>query len=72
MNYLPTCSTDNPANGGAMSVDELCRWSGVGKTKIYAEAKSGRLKMRKIGARTLILRTEAEDWLRSLPSASAI
>jgi hypothetical protein len=72
MNPPPTFSTDQPApTGGAMSVDEFCRWACIGKTKAYAEAKAGRLKMRKIGAKTVILRADAEQWLRSLPPASA-
>lgn len=56
---------------GAMSVDEFCRWACIGKTKAYAEAKSGRLQLRKVGSKTVVLRTEAERWLRSLPPASA-
>jgi hypothetical protein len=54
-------------SGGAMSVDEFCRWACVGKTKAYAEAKAGRLQLRKIGSKTVIIRSDAEQWLRSLP-----
>lgn len=57
------------ASGGAMSIDEFCRWACIGKTKAYAEAKSGRLQLRKIGAKTVILRSDAEAWLRALPAA---
>lgn len=59
------------ATGGAMSVDEFCRWACVGKTKAYAEAKAGRLRLRKIGSKTVVLRADAEQWLRSLPVAPA-
>ena len=38
----------------AYSVAEACRVSSIGKTNLYALAKSGRLEMRKIGGRTLI------------------
>jgi hypothetical protein len=62
---------DQSSTGGAMSVEEFCRWACIGKTKAYAEAKSGRLTFRKIGTKTVILRSDAEVWLRSLPSASA-
>ena len=73
MNHPPTSSTDQPAaTGGAMSVDEFCRWACIGKTKAYSEAKAGRLQLRKIGAKTVVLRTDAEQWLRSLPTASAL
>jgi hypothetical protein len=54
---------------GAMSVDDFCRWACIGKTKTYAEAKAGRLQLRKIGSKTVVLRTDAEQWLRALPSA---
>lgn len=69
---IPPTSPDLPtAPSGAMTVDEFCRWARTGKTKAYAEAKSGRLILRKIGSKTVILRSDAEAWLRSLPTASA-
>jgi hypothetical protein len=72
MNYPPALPPDQSATtGGAMTVDEFCRWACVGKTKTYAEAKAGRLQLRKIGSKTVVLRSDAEQWLRSLPSASA-
>lgn len=51
----------------AMSVDEFCRSYGPGKTKAYEELKSGRLRGRKIGKRTIITEDDAEDWMRNLP-----
>jgi hypothetical protein len=57
--------------GGAMSVPEFLRWASIGRTKLYSEVKCGRLKLRKAGAKTLILRSDAEAWLRSLPAAAA-
>ena len=56
---------------GAMSLDHFCRWACIGRTKAYAELKAGRLVMRKIGAKSVILRADAEEWLRSLPAASS-
>lgn len=56
---------------GAMNLDQFCRWACVGRTKAYAEIKAGRLVMRKIGAKSVILRTDAERWLHSLPTGSA-
>jgi len=71
MNHPSTASTDQlAATGGAMSVDEFCRWACIGKTKTYSEAKAGRLQLRKIGSKTVVLRTDAEQWLRSLPTAA--
>ncbi|MET4841930.1 hypothetical protein ABIF62_002425 [Bradyrhizobium japonicum] len=65
--------SDQPAAdvGGAMTVSEFCRWACIGKTKTYAEAQAGRIKLRKIGTKTVILRSDAEAWLRSLPTAAA-
>lgn len=65
----PTNESTGPC--GAMSVDEFCRWACVGKTKAYAEAKAGRLKLRKIGSKTVVLRSDADQWLHALPVASA-
>jgi protein involved in temperature-dependent protein secretion len=57
--------------GGAMTVSEFCRWASFGRTKMYAEVKAGRITPRKIGAKTVILRSDAEAWLRALPTATA-
>ncbi|MGA7023845.1 MAG: helix-turn-helix domain-containing protein [Pseudolabrys sp.] len=51
----------------AMSIDEFCSRYGPGRTKVYQELKSGRLRARKIGTRTLITEEDAEDWLQHLP-----
>ena len=70
MKHQPTAvSNDEAANSGAMNVDEFCKWARIGRTTAYAEAKAGRLILRKIGAKTIILRSDAEGWLRSLPTA---
>jgi hypothetical protein len=72
MNYPGSPAIDQSATtGGAMSVVEFCRWACIGRTKTYDEAKAGRLQLRKIGSKTVILRTDAEQWLRSLPTAPA-
>lgn len=54
----------------ALSVAEFCTIFGIGRTALYEELKTGRLKARKCGRRTLIPRSEGERWLESLPSAS--
>jgi hypothetical protein len=53
----------------AMSVSQFCHRYGPGRTKAYEELKSGRLRARKMGKRTIITEEDAEDWLRSLPAA---
>jgi hypothetical protein len=69
--HIVSASPDHQTTGGAMTVEEFCRWGCVGKTKAYAEAKAGRLQLRKIGTKTVILRSDAEAWLRALPAASS-
>lgn len=51
----------------AMSIAEFCERYGPGRTKVYEELRSGRLRGRKIGKRTIITEDDAEEWLRHLP-----
>jgi excisionase family DNA binding protein len=44
----------------AYSVDEACRLLSIGRTSLYALAKSGDLKLLKIAGRTLVPRSEME------------
>jgi excisionase family DNA binding protein len=54
-----------------MSIAEFCERYGPGRTKVYEELKSGRLRGRKIGKRTIITEDDAEKWLRHLPVIEA-
>jgi excisionase family DNA binding protein len=54
-----------------MSIEEAARFLGIGRSLTYAEIKSGRLKARKVGRRTIILHEDAERYLRSLPVVGA-
>jgi hypothetical protein len=54
----------------ARTVKQFCADYSVGKTLTYAEIKAGRLRAVKVGFRTLILDTDSEAWVRSLPEAS--
>jgi excisionase family DNA binding protein len=55
----------------ALSIAEFSERYGVGRTTTYEEIKSGRLRARKIGKRTLIIVDDAEQWLRHLPLVGA-
>lgn len=55
----------------AMSVEEFGQRYGIGRSKVYLENKAGRLKFRKVGTRTLILKGDAERWAQSLPEFTA-
>jgi len=63
---------DLPTTGGALSIDQLCLYLGIRKTKVYAESKAGRLELRKAGSKTVAFRSEAERWLHALPTATSI
>ncbi len=44
---------------------------GIGRTKVYAEINAGRLKAKKIGARTIIPAQAADDYIACLPDLAA-
>lgn len=52
----------------ALSLSEFCSSYGIGRTRAYEELKAGRLRARKSGRRTIILQSDAENWLRELPT----
>lgn len=56
---------------GGMSLREACRFIGIGRSLALSEIRSGRLKARKIGRRTIVTREDAITYLRSLPIAGA-
>jgi excisionase family DNA binding protein len=51
----------------AFSIDEASATTGIGRTKLYEAILSGRLKARKYGKRTLILKDDLRQFLESLP-----
>ncbi len=55
-----------------MSVQQFCEWSSIGRTKVYKEIATHRLKTLKVGRRRLIKRDEAERWLDSHGSEAAV
>jgi hypothetical protein len=56
-----------PPSQAAFSIDDIIRTTGVKRTRLYEEIKAGRLKVRKCGSRTLVLASELQKWLESLP-----
>ena len=56
---------DMPA---AYSPRDFARVYGIGLTLTYELIGAGKLKARKLGRRTMILREDAEHWARSLPT----
>lgn len=51
----------------AVSVNEACRMTSLGRTKLYAMMSAGDLPYRKIGSRTVILTTDIKKLL-NLPN----
>jgi hypothetical protein len=51
--------------GGMRTVNQFCAWGCLGRTKFYSEVRAGRIKVRKIGSKTVVLDEDAEDWRRS-------
>lgn len=52
----------------AHTVQDASRRSKCGRTLIYSEIRSGALKARKVGRRTINLDEDLKEWLRSLPT----
>jgi excisionase family DNA binding protein len=53
-----------------LSITQACAIAGIGRSKLYQAIKERRLKARKFGARTIILRTDLRRFLASLPTAA--
>ena len=47
---------------GCLTIPDFCRWSGIGRTTVYALIKDGSLAARKCGKRTLISYDDAVRW----------
>ncbi|WP_163265619.1 helix-turn-helix domain-containing protein [Chelativorans alearense] len=54
-----------------MTIDDAVANSGIGRTKIFEAIKTGQLKARKFGRRTVILTEDLADFLKSLPVREA-
>ncbi len=57
-------------NTGALTVKEFLIWARISRTTFYKEVREGRLPLKKIGRRSLILRSDADAWLSNLPTAA--
>lgn len=50
----------------SLSIDEVAKVTGIGKTKVYEAINLGRLPARKYGKKTLVLRRDLEFFLENL------
>jgi excisionase family DNA binding protein len=53
----------------ALTIGEVCKACGLGRTTVYEAITAGRLKARKAGKRTLVLRDDMKAFLAALPEA---
>lgn len=51
----------------AYSIEAACKATGIGRSAIYEELRSGALRARKFGRRTVILADDLRAWLESFP-----
>lgn len=51
---------------GAVTVNTFCRATTLGRTKFYELAKAGKIRLRKVGRRTLIPVTEIQVFMDCL------
>jgi excisionase family DNA binding protein len=54
-------------NNTTLSIAEVVRILGIGRSTLYAIIKEGRLPVRKIGRRSLILREDFDRFIATLP-----
>lgn len=54
----------------AVTIPEAVAISGIGRTSLYEIFKSGGIKPRKQGKRTLVIVSELENYIASLPVAA--
>lgn len=59
-----------PTEVGALDVPGFCRWAGVSHATFYREVKAGRIAIRKVGRKSVVLMDDARAWLNALPEAS--
>jgi predicted DNA-binding transcriptional regulator AlpA len=52
---------------GALAVREFCEHYGICRQTFYDEIRRGRLRPRKLGKKTVVLKADADAWSASLP-----
>lgn len=53
----------------ASSVEDFAKRNGISRAFAYKENAAGRLKFRKVGKRTLVIREDEDEWRLGLPLA---
>jgi hypothetical protein len=55
----------------ALTIAEFLHSYRIGRTRFYEEVAAGRLRLRKLGKKSLVSLDDAEKWLASLPTVKA-
>jgi excisionase family DNA binding protein len=55
----------------AVSINEACKWAGIGRSSIYQAIRRGELPIRKSGRRSLVLMADLQRWISELPTSEA-
>lgn len=67
--YLGRQAALHAAGGGAFTVNAFCDWASIGRSKFYQEVQEGRLKLHKVGRKSVVTLASAEAWIANLPEA---
>ena len=52
--------------GGNLAMREFCSWAGISKVTAYQEVRNGRLRITKVGRRSVITVPDAFAWRKAL------
>lgn len=55
-------------NPYSFTIEEACRRSGIGRTKLFELLNNGSIPRRKLGRKTLILAEDLQRFLKNLPT----
>lgn len=55
---------------GALTVPQFCDWASIGRSKFYQEVNEGRIRIRKVGRKSVVTVSDAQAWLASLPDGA--
>ena len=64
-------SDQRKSHKDALSLADVARTTGLGKTALYAAMRDGRLAARKFGRRTIVLKRDLKAFLDALPRRAA-
>lgn len=61
--------TDSQSLKEMMNVEEFLTAFSISRSTFYAEVRKKKLKIRKLGSRTYVLRSDASEWMNALDVA---